>query len=67
MNGKVTLYVDQWGNRFMARTVKELHAKVGGARPAKMYADRIGKPPIHIGYVVGGHWCTAYQRVERDA
>ena len=32
LNGKYTLFIDQCGNRYEARTVSELRAKVGGGR-----------------------------------
>ena len=65
MNGKVMLYVNQYGERWYAKSVRELHRKVGGARPSKMYVDLKDGRTVHIGYVVGAHWCTAYQRMER--
>ena len=60
MNGKLMLYIDQWGNRYMARTVKELREKVGGGRVGKMYVDQKIGSTMHCGYVVGQHWCTAF-------
>lgn len=67
MHGKVTLYRDQYGNTWFARTVRELHRQLGGKRPAKMYVDTKDGRTLHVGYVVGRHWCTAYQRVEQEA
>ncbi len=69
MNGKMTLYHDQYGNNWFARTVAELRRQIGmgGSRVSKMYVDQKDGPTLHIGYVVGGHWCTAFQRVERLA
>lgn len=66
MKGKNTLYIDQYGNKFWARTVKELRAQIGmgGSRVSKMYVDLKQGGSRHVGYVVGAHWCTAYQRVE---
>jgi hypothetical protein len=68
MNGKTTLFIDQYGSKYWARTVRELRSKVGmgGSRVSKMYVDKDGGS-IHVGYVVGAHWLTAYQRVEREA
>ena len=39
MNGRLMLYLDQFGNYFYAGTVRELRGKVGssGSRIAKMY------------------------------
>lgn len=66
MNGKPTLFLDQWGNFFRACTVKELRRQIGmgGSRVSKMYVDKKDGRSVHIGYVVGRHWLTAYQRVE---
>ena len=69
MNGKPTLFLDQWGNRWWASTVKELrsHIGMGGSRVRKMYVDKKDGRSVHIGDVVGQHWLTAYQRVENPA
>ena len=67
MNGKTTLYVDQWGNRFYAQSTRALRDQVGGGRISKMYRDKIDGRTVHVGYVVGRHWLTAYQPVERAA
>ena len=37
---------------------------MGGGRVSKMYVDKKDGRSVHIGYVVGQHWLTAYQRVE---
>jgi len=60
MKGKLMLYLDQYGNRWFARTVAELRAQIGGGRVSKMYIDAKGGETHHVGYVVGQHWCTAY-------
>lgn len=69
MNGKLMLYIDQWGQKFWARTVKELRSNIGtgGSRVSKMYVDKKSGGTVHIGYVVGRHWLTAYQPVEIPA
>lgn len=69
MNGKITLFVDQWGNRFFARSAKELRSLIGsgGSRVSKMYHDKTSGAVVHCGYVIGGHWLTAYQPVEIPA
>ena len=66
MNGKRTLYLDQWGNKFWASTVKDLRKQIemGGSRVSKMYVDKKDGAAAHVGYVIGPHWLTAYQRVE---
>ena len=55
MNGKLFLYMDQFGNHFYARTVRELRAQIGGggSRVFKMYADGNDGLPLHVGYVIG--------------
>ncbi len=66
MRGKQTLYVDQYGSRFWAKTVKELRGMIGmgGSRLSKMYVDKKDGRTVHVGYVIGQHWLTAYQPVE---
>lgn len=59
MNGRLMLYIDQWGNHWWARTVKELQKQLGG-HVSKMYMDFKDGTTAHTGYVVGKHWCTAY-------
>lgn len=67
MNGKTMLYIDQYGSKFFARTVKELRSQIGtgGGRVSKMYRDPLKGPPLHVGYVVGSHWLTGYIRMGR--
>lgn len=67
MRGKWTLYIDQYGKRCGASTVRELRDLLGGGRVAKMYRDKADGRAVHVGYIVGGHWCTAYQPVEIPA
>ncbi len=68
MNGELLLYIDQYGDKYYAKTVLELRRKInnGGSRIQKMYRDtKYGTK--HIGYVIGGHWLTAYKPVELPA
>ena len=60
------LYLDQYGNRFFADTVKELRAQIPG-RCSKMYVDNKKGETFHVGYVIGRHWLTMYRRVEKKA
>lgn len=62
MNGNLTLYLDQFGNRWFARTVRELREAIGGGKVSRMFRDT-ANGTMHVGYVVGQHWCTAYQPV----
>ncbi len=60
MRGKQTMYIDQYGNRFYAKTLKELREKLGGGKISKMYVDGKDGKTYHIGYVVGKHWLNAF-------
>jgi len=66
MKGRLMLYIDQYGNRWWARTVAELRQQIGNgsSRVSKMYHDKYMKDgtqrTYHTGYVVGQHWCTAF-------
>ena len=66
MRGRQTLYLDQWGNRWWAKTTAELAEKLGYSRSSvrRMYRDKKDGRVVHVGYVVGPVWCTAYQPVE---
>ena len=59
LKGKLTLFIDQYGSRWEASTVKELQAMIGG-RVSKMYTDDKAGNRYHIGYVVGNLWCRAF-------
>jgi hypothetical protein len=60
---KATLYIDQYGSRFHAPTLKALRAQVPG-RVGRMYVDKKDGGTVHCGYVIGKHWLTAYAPVE---
>lgn len=66
MNGKRMVYIDQYGNVFYADSVKKLRSSIGmgGSRVSKMYHDATDGSVKHIGYVIAGHWLTAYAPVE---
>lgn len=67
MNGKQTLFIDQYGSKLWARTVRELRERAGGGRVSKMYVDKLDMTAVHCGYVVGQRWFTAYHPVELPA
>jgi len=67
MNGKMMLYRDQYGQTIWAKTVKELREKVGGGHVSKMYRDRPGNKVVHVGYVVGSRWFSAFIPLEISA
>ena len=67
MNGRLMLYLDQFGNYFYAGTVREQRGKVGssGSRIAKMYVrNGADGEPRHIGYVIAGHWLRVFAPIE---
>ena len=66
MNGKLFLYLDQFGNHFYARTVKALRVQIegGGSRVSKMYVDGKDGLPLHVGYVIGRYWLSIFEPVE---
>lgn len=66
MKGKTVLYLDQWGQRFYAKTVKELQEQVRG-KVSKMYIDGKDGKTYHTGYVVGQHWMTAFVPMRKEA
>lgn len=61
-----TLFMDQYGQTVVARNRTELREKVGGGSVSKMYVDQKDGRTLWIGYVVGGHWFTAFHRTELD-
>jgi hypothetical protein len=63
MRRVATLYIDQYGNKFVASTLKELRQQIPG-RCSKMYVDKTNGATMHVGYVIGKHWLTMYRRVE---
>ena len=67
MNGQFTLYVDQYGGRWHASTVKELRDAIGGGRVSRMYVDGKDGKTYHTGYVVGQLWCNAYVPYRAEA
>lgn len=66
LRGKLTLFIDQYGTTYFAKTLKELREQIPG-RCSKMYVDTKEGITLHVGYVIGDHWLTAYQRVEIPA
>lgn len=58
------LYIDQYGQKVWARTVRELKDKAGPGRVFKIYCDMVRGPnagkSCHTGYGVGHRWFTAF-------
>ena len=63
----LTLYVDQHKRLIWARTVRELRDRAGGGRISKMYCDKADGQIVHIGYVIGRRWFSAYVPLEKPA
>ena len=63
MNGTLTLFVDQYGNKFYSKTLKELRKQIPG-RISCMYVDGKDGKIYRAGYIVGRHWLTAYRPFE---
>lgn len=65
MKGQLTLFLDQYGNHFYSRTLRELRSQIPG-RICKMYRDT-KRGSVHVGYVIGRHWLAAFQPIELPA
>lgn len=64
---KPTLWVDQYGNKFYADTLKKLKAQIPG-RVSKMYwENRDQSITYHVGYVIGDHWLNGYVQMRKPA
>ena len=40
---------------------KELIQRIGCQHVSKMYQDKQDGNCVHVGYVIGQHWCTLYE------
>lgn len=61
-----SLFIDQYGSRIYAASVKELKEKAGPGRVFKIYRD-LPEGVAHVGYGVGSRWFSEYQPVIRKA
>jgi predicted esterase YcpF (UPF0227 family) len=68
MKRKQRLFIDQYGHKYFAKTIKELQDQMGFAklRVTKMYRDKDDGRVVHVGYVIGGHWLTMYAPIENE-
>lgn len=60
--------IDQHGTRFNVDPKRPracLLDQLGRKHASRMFQDRKGGPPVHIGYVIAGHWLTLYSRWEQ--
>ena len=67
MNGKFTVFINQYDEIFSASTISELKDKVGGGAVSKKYVDKKDGRTVHNGYVIGSHWLTAFRHLEIEA
>lgn len=61
------LYIDQHGHKIWARTVADLCKQAGRAKASEMYLDKADGRTVHVGYIVGDSWFTAYVPYEGAA
>jgi len=66
LRGRFTMFIDQYGSRWYSCTLKDLQSQVRG-RVGKMYVDKKDGSTMHIGYVIGQRWLTAWRPVEIKA
>ena len=66
MNNKNYLWLDQYGNKFFASSIRKLRKQIanGSSRVSKMYQDKADGSSVRTGVVIGQHWLTAYAPVE---
>jgi hypothetical protein len=65
-NRPARLYIDQFNNRFFARTRKDLSEQIPG-KVSIMYIDKKNGTTVRIGYVIGQHWLECYVPFEQPA
>ena len=58
------LFIDQDGNKFWAKNVKDLKRQVRGSC-VRMMRDRKDGTTIHVGYVIGQQWLVEFAPVEK--
>lgn len=67
MKGKQYLYIDQYDQKYIASTIKELKEKISPytkyPKVSKMYVDMKDGSTQHIGYIINGQWLRAYKPV----
>lgn len=59
MKPRFSLHVDQFGNRYYARTLKELRKQIPGKVSRMFFEDKSGNV-YHCGYVIGKRWLNSY-------
>ena len=56
--------IDQYGQTYHdlgKHPLKELMDRLGCRKNSKMYCDKIDGTTVHVGYVIGQHWCRLYE------
>ena len=56
--------IDQYGNTYHdlgKHPRSELMARLDARKAKKMYLDKADGSPLHMGWVIRGHWCTVYR------
>ncbi len=67
MNGKRRLYIDQYGHRYWANTVRSLCEQVGHTTARTMYRDKKDGRTVRAGYVIGQYWLDRFTPDELPA
>lgn len=64
------MYIDQYGYKYFARTLKELKKEVcpyaEHPKTSIMYQDKKDGSTVRVGYVISDHWLTEYSPSERQ-
>lgn len=60
------LYIDQYGNKYIASTIKELKEKVGGTKATPMYQDKLDGRTVKTGVIINGQWLQAFIPYEQE-
>jgi hypothetical protein len=62
MNGRAMLWLDQWGQPYWSKTIRELCQKLGYARRSArpMYVDGTDGKSYRTGVVIGRFWLSGY-------
>ena len=64
MKGQFLFYLDQYGYKYGAHTLKELKKEVCPytkyPKTAIMYQDKKSGDTVRVGYIISDHWLTAY-------
>lgn len=61
------LFVDQFGQKIYASTIKELKQKAGPGKVSRMFIDGTDGKIYHVGYVIGARWFSFYEPIMKEA